>query len=1083
MLKFLRNLSIRTKVTAMIVLASTGVLVLALAALMTKDYLILRADQLDQLTTLARVVSANSSAAVAFDDHDAANESLRTLSTTPNVKLAFIWSHDKVMASFVRGGGAIDQALVGDLVQNAKAEQALRNDRQDMYVRVAINLDNEAIGTLYVVSDLSRLYGRIQEYVWIGLGVLGSAILVALLVSVLLGIAISQPLSNLTVAMRAIETERQYSQRVTKLGNDEVGQLIDSFNAMLDQIELRDKKLRTHRNELEQQVQARTQELVQTNASLWQAVSELEEAKSRAEAANKAKSEFLATVSHEIRTPLNGVLGTTEVLLNTELGLRQRRFGQIIHGSAKSLLSIINNILDFSKIEAGKIELDMVAFDPRSIVEEVQDLFNEMAEKKGLRFGSHVAPHLPRSMIGDPSRLRQVLTNLVGNAVKFTERGEIMMHVRPDEIGVDTIRLRFEVRDTGIGVPEEARARIFESFAQADQSTTRRYGGTGLGLAIAKQLVSMMGGKIGVDSRPGEGSTFWFTVQLANTVEDADDPKRKLLSGIRALVVDGSQSSRDAFSAQLAALGITSKGIDGEDEALTLLRMAGRVGHRYDVAFIDPSGLADPAWLVREIRGDGVIAQTRIILLVPLREGEQDGTPDVPEDIERLLKPVRQSTLYDCLSATIHAKAAPAPAASEPAATDPISARILLAEDNPVNREVAGEALRQLGCQVDAANDGREAVEMWRRTAYDVILMDCHMPNMDGIEAAQIIRGEEGGGRARTPILALTANVRGEDYEKCIAVGMDDYLTKPLTLEELRATLGRWVTRHTAAHAPAATAAPLEPTPVAADESAIAVAVAPAEVAPEPLSVWESPTAPVVVEESVAPAAPLESAMTAAVSALSDTPVAVAAPVPPVETAVSAVPSEAAAPAVVVQMTAFREEPPRAAVPAASETPAPSETPTVPAVEAAPVATPGTSMEQHAAPPAVETVELDDALDKATIDYLRTLRRGTGPSVLERAIDMYLGNAPAALEELRRSVASGDASAVWKIAHGLKSSSASLGAKQLAQQMAEIEGRARQNDLAEADSRLVRIETEYNKVSTALRETLREEKEKCRQSA
>src|SRR5215813_202988 len=658
MMHYFRNIPIRTKVTAMIALASTGVLVMALAVVMTQDYLNLRGDQLDQLTTLARVVGANSTAAVAFDDRDAAAESLRTLSTTPQIKYAFIWSKNRVLASFTRGGAVLATSTAADLVGRARAAQELRTSEQEMYARVAIVLDGDEIGTLYVVSDLSRLYARIQEYIWIGLGVLGSAILVALLVSVLFGTAISKPLSNLSVAMRAIETDKQYSQRVKKAGNDEVGQLIDSFNAMLEQIELRDKKLRAHRNDLEQQVQTRTQELVQTNASLWQAVSELEDAKTRAEAANKAKSEFLATVSHEVRTPLNGVLGTTEVLLNTDLSERQRRFGQIIHGSAKTLLSIINNILDFSKIEAGKIELEAVAFDPRNIVEEVQDLFNEMAEKKGLRFGSHVAPHLPRRLTGDAGRLRQVLTNLVGNAIKFTERGEVMIHVRPDEIGTDSMRLRVEVRDTGIGVASDAQRKIFESFAQADQSTTRRYGGTGLGLAIAKQLTAMMGGEIGVESKPGEGSTFWFTVRLGVTGEDAEDPKRRLLSGIRALVVDGTSSSREAFSAQLASLGISSRGIDGEDEALSLLQLAGRVGRRFDVAFIDPAELRDASWLIKEIRGDAAIAQTRIILLESRAADAGDGAEDAFADVERLLKPVRQSALYDCLSATIRAKSA-----------------------------------------------------------------------------------------------------------------------------------------------------------------------------------------------------------------------------------------------------------------------------------------------------------------------------------------------------------------------------------------------------------------------------------------
>ncbi len=1030
MMHFLRNIPIRTKVTAMIALASTGVLVLALAVVMTKDYLNLRGDQLDQLTTLARVVGGNSTAAVAFDDRDAAAESLRTLSTTPQIKYAFIWSKDHVMASFTRSGGPLDKAVAAALMLHAAVPQELRTGEQDMYARVAIVLDGDEIGTLYVVSDLSRLYARIQEYIWIGLGVLGSAIFVALLVSVLFGRAISKPLSNLSVAMRAIETGKQYSERVTKAGDDEVGQLIDSFNAMLEQIELRDKKLRAHRNELEQQVQTRTQELVQTNASLWQAVSELEDAKTKAEAANKAKSEFLATVSHEVRTPLNGVLGTTEVLLNTELSERQRRFGQIIHGSAKTLLSIINNILDFSKIEAGKIELEMVAFDARNIVEEVQDLFNEMAEKKGLRFGSHVAPHLPRRLTGDAERLRQILTNLVGNAVKFTERGEVMIHIRPDEIGTDSVRLRVEVRDTGIGVPPESQRRIFESFAQADQSTTRRYGGTGLGLAIAKQLTTMMGGEIGVDSKAGEGSTFWFTVRLGIPSEEVEDPKRRLLNGIRALVVDGTGSSREAFSAQLASLGISSRGIDGEDEALSLLQLAGRAGRRFDVAFIDPGELRDASWLIKKIRNDAAIANTRIILLESRVANADGGAEDAFANVERLLKPVRQSALYDCLSTTIHARSAPAetpvPAAPE---AEPFTARILIAEDNPVNREVAGEALRQLGCQVDLANDGQQAIAGWETTRYDMILMDCHMPNMDGIEAARIIRMREAtDGRARTPILALTANARGEDYERCIASGMDDYLTKPLTLDELRAALDRWVGHR---------AAPTESTSrdgIAADR---------------PLAAGDPPAAAVAAKE-VGP-------MSNGASTMPETPatrLSAEADLRTVEPASPSAPARPSEPAPQPQ----------------DETTATAETFAVTAAAAAPVS-------------GDASIEVGDALDKTTIDYLKSLRRGDGPSVLERAVGMYLENAPTVLEELRRAVAGGDASAVWKIAHSLKSSSASLGAKQLAQHIGDMEGRARQNDLVEADSRLVRIETEFRKASSALRQTLREEKERCRQTA
>jgi signal transduction histidine kinase/CheY-like chemotaxis protein/HPt (histidine-containing phosphotransfer) domain-containing protein len=1003
-MRSLRNLSIRTKATLMIVLVSIGVLVAALSVLLAKDYLTFREDQLEELRTLARVVGANSAAAVTFDDRDAAAESLRTLSTQPHVELAFIWAHDQVLASYARKDVVGADALIQGLLRNRddQPEEAIRTDRGDMYARLPVTLDGETIGALYVVSDLGRLEARIREYAWMGVGVLTAAIVAALLVSLLLGTMISKPMSNLMLAMRAIEKERDYEQRVGKTTDDEVGQLIDSFNAMLEQIQLRDEKLSTHRNELEQQVQERTQELVQTNASLWQAVSELEEAKSRAEAANKAKSEFLATVSHEIRTPLNGVLGTTEVLLNTELSEKQRRFGQIVHGSAKTLLGIINNILDFSKIEAGKIELDMIAFDPREIVEEVQDLFAEMAQKKGLRLSAHLAPHLPRRVSGDPGRLRQILTNLVGNAMKFTEKGEVRIQVEPQEIGTEAIVLRFEVKDTGIGVSQEARTKIFESFAQADQSTTRRYGGTGLGLSIARKLAHMMGGHVGVESEVGAGSTFWFTVSLAKASETpADDLRRSHLAGIRSLVVDGNQSSRDALNAQLAALGITSRGIDNEDEALTLLKMAARVGHRFDVAFVDVGGTGDVAWLVRAIRADSSISDTRIVLLASMLDKQSDSPAELAGDCERLLRPIRQSSLYDCLSATIRAKTPATQDGDANSASRSFEARVLIAEDNPVNREVASEALRQLGCRVDTAINGREAIEMWASTPYDVVLMDCHMPEMDGLEAAAAIRAREAESTAarRTPIIALTANARGEDYQRCIAVGMDDYLTKPLTLNDLRAALETWLK---STLPPVATAA----------EPSTEPSTSPEPVTDQPLSAataGDTPAPPASPEEAPAP-------MAGAAATLAN-----------LEKKMSEATTEAPAP-----------EP----LPAAST-----------------------------------------SLDRTTIDYLRSLRRGDGPSVLERAIGLYLQNAPAAIEELRRSIAGGDSSAVWKIAHGLKSSSASLGAKPLAQQMSEMESRARQGDLAEADTRLSQIEEEFRNVSAALQETLREEQERCRRIA
>ncbi len=806
----LRNFSIRTKATVTIVLVSTAVLTLALSVVLARDYFTFRDDELDKLTTLARVISANSTAAVAFEDREAARGGLGKLATDPNLKAAFIWANDDLFASYLRPGESGAQAMMDELRAAGTIDKIIRDDRKDMFVQVPISLDGETIATLYMVSDLSRIQARLQEYFWLAMGVLGSAIVVALLVSLLLGFVISKPLSYLSKTMRTIEKEKDYRQRMKKHGNDEMGQLIDSFNAMLEQIQLRDEKLSENRNDLEQQVKARTQELVQTNASLWQAVNDLEEAKSKAEAANKAKSEFLATVSHEIRTPLNGVLGTTEILLSSGLTEKQLRFAQIVHGSAKTLLAIINTILDFSKIEAGKVELETVDFNPREIVEEVQDLFLEVADKKGLKYESVISPNVPQQVRGDSGRLRQVLTNLVGNAMKFTEKGKVSVRLQVQETSGATVLLRFEVKDTGIGIDPSARERIFESFAQADQSTTRRYGGTGLGLTIAKQLSQIMGGGIGLDSQIGQGSTFWFTVRLGLAgVSAAQDEKRRMLSGVRIIVVDGDAAARDALMSQLAALGIIATATGNLDEGLTLMQSAAQSAKPFDVAFIDATSGRPAARLVRAIRSNANTQPVRVVLMGNVLGEQEVKEQGFPSNCRILLRPLRQSALFDCLSDIIrdkvetsrdprggiampeHAKLA----ANAGAEVRKPGCKILLAEDNPVNREVACEALLQLGLEVETANDGREAIEKWKTTKFDLILMDCHMPNLDGIDAAREIRGIErsNGVIKGIPIVALTANVRGEDYDRCMAVGMNDYLTKPLTLKELGVSLSRWL--------------------------------------------------------------------------------------------------------------------------------------------------------------------------------------------------------------------------------------------------------------------------------------------------
>ncbi|MFM9843712.1 MAG: ATP-binding protein [Dongiaceae bacterium] len=1157
----LRNLSIRTKATVTIVFVSTAVLTLALSVVLARDYFTFREDELDKLTTLARVISANSTAAVAFEDREAARDGLGKLATDPNIKAAFIWANDDQFASYLRPGESGAQAMVDELRAAGTVDKIIRDGRKDMFVQVPISLDGETIATLYMVSDLSRIQARMQEYFWLAMGVLGSAIIVALLVSLLLGFVISKPLSYLSKTMRTIEKEKDYRQRMKKHGNDEMGQLIDSFNAMLEQIQLRDEKLSENRNDLERQVKARTQELVQTNASLWQAVNDLEEAKSKAETANKAKSEFLATVSHEIRTPLNGVLGTTEILLSSGLTEKQLRFAQIVHGSAKTLLAIINTILDFSKIEAGKVELETVDFNPREIVEEVQDLFLEVADKKGLKYESVIAPNVPQQVRGDSGRLRQVLTNLVGNAMKFTEKGRVSVRLQVQETSGATVLLRFEVKDTGIGIDPSARERIFESFAQADQSTTRRYGGTGLGLTIAKQLSQIMGGGIGLDSQIGNGSTFWFTVRLGLAgVSAAQDEKRRMLSGVRIIVVDGDAAARDALMSQLAALGIIATATGNLDEGLTLMQSAAQSAKPFDVAFIDATSGRPAARLVRAIRSNANTQPVRVVLMGNVLGEQEVKEQGFPSNCRILLRPLRQSALFDCLSDIIRDKVETSrdprggiamperakPAAPAAAESRRPACRILLAEDNPVNREVACEALLQLGLEVETANDGREAIEKWKTTKFDLILMDCHMPNLDGIDAAREIRSIErtNGMIKGIPIVALTANVRGEDYDRCMAVGMNDYLTKPLTLKELGVSLSRWlganaiqaiperspvrqpeVTPPIAAASAGKAPPPVPPAPKA-PEAAPAAAVAeppPAPVVPPPTSIldipafkmpsFELPPLPSAAAPGPAASVPEPAAPALEPGAPAPLPAATAAQPSTVNFVMVAEPETTGRALVVVpqqsRAVATISNGPAAETPAPAENAAEAATSDPQMIDITPAAPAGVPAPEtgggHAVAAGAESTAAADAavtngsmdvstqdpagaeamksLDVETIAYLRSLKRGEGPSVLERAIGVYLDTAPAALEELRRCVAAGDASAVWRIAHSLKSSSASLGAKNLAQQMGDMESRARENDLNEAPAHLEKVESEFKKVSTALTTTLREEKESCRKSA
>ena len=739
-----------------------------------------------ELTGTANVFASAVADDLAVSKRQQAYKKLRAIANIPGLKFARV--EDTQGRRFAEIGASV--VLETNTSNDSGLFSLLGFFNQDS-IEVAVDIvkSGQVIGRLKMVADSSELRDRLNE------SLIGAV--VAALIAAAFGIAVTRrmqrritaPIQNLTRAMADVRETQDFSKQVERQSDDETGTMVDAFNDMLVNIRERDDRLAEHRANLEIKVEERT--------------ADLRTAKEAAESANVAKSEFLATMSHEIRTPMNGMLVMAELISGAELAPRQQRYAEVIVKSGQSLLSIINDILDFSKIESGSMEMERIPVDPAEVIDDVLNLFWERASSKGLDLAGYVDAGVPARIEADPVRLNQVLSNLVNNALKFTETGHVCVICRTaaQQPGDDGITLEFGVKDTGIGIPEDKIATVFSAFSQADQSTTRKYGGTGLGLAICKKLVQAMGGQIGASSTPGEGSVFSFSL-ATRSVEDVPAGDHMRAGSLKSALVslDGSITPV-VIASYLRAHGIEVQQVSPDN-------LTPQACQRADAVFLAPG-------LVPRVAGG---ALPYLVCVSELGDSSSDDHLESGQAHDLLMRPVSRQAIEDLIArlaagTPLGRNATRRATSSAAELPDFTGTRVLVADDSAVNREVIIEALSRLNVEPDVVADGREAVDAVATGGYDLVLMDCSMPVMDGFAATRAIRETESGGE-RLPVIALTAHVAGGPVDMWKTAGMDDCVTKPFTLKALAACFEQWLPGR--AQSPSAApppAAPADPAP------------------------------------------------------------------------------------------------------------------------------------------------------------------------------------------------------------------------------------------------------------------------------